>query len=348
MKKLFNILLVAIFCVAYAGCSDDDDNESSSLKVIKADTIFDAEGGSGTIEVAANGSITATSSEEWCTATVSGNSIKLSLTGNTEITGRMSLITIKSGDELLPVRVTQSGAIMWLKDFSGESLAFVAEGNTLKSEVRTSFAIVVKSKPDWITYKFENDSLYLTAEAGIPRKGSITFTSEGREITYNLIQVSYAGLLGEWEMKFNNPSNSNIEETTTVTMTEKVKNSSFVLEDLIITGSAKAEILVDFSPLSNGITISAGQYLYTASDGRLVYLSLRSATGNYTWGTTAQLGGTLDIATDGTVTYTLADNGTWSNGAAGFGFYLYTGEPSSTTATGSSYRRFMNVVLTKK
>jgi hypothetical protein len=75
---------------------------------------------------------------------------------------------------------------------------------------------------------------------------------------------------------------------------------------------------------------------------------LRSAAGNYTWSTTAQLAGILDIADDGTVTYTFGDNGTWA-GAAGFGFYLYTAEPpSNSTATGSSYRRFMDIVMTKK
>jgi hypothetical protein len=350
MKKILNIILFITLGLFITSCERDTgvDVPERQLKVTQAEVIFETQGGEGFIIVSAPGAVTAKSNEEWCTVNVSGTTINLVAEPNTGVGGRTATITIQSGSETIEVTAVQTAAVMWFRDFTEASLSFLSEGSTIETQVVTSYPVTVKAKPDWITYKFENGSLYLTATASSPRKGSITFESEGRTITYNIVQVSYTGFLGEWEMKFNNPSNSNLEEKTTVTFDQKTANASFLLNGLVITGTTNAEILVNFNPLSNNVTISAGQYLMTASDGRFVYLSLRSAAGTYQYGTSAQLAGILDIADDGTVTYTFVENGTWA-GAAGIGFYLFTGEPpSSSTATGSSYRRFMDIVMTKK
>lgn len=349
MKKILNIILFISLGLFITSCEKDTGVvvPEQQLKVTQAEVIFETQGGKGFIKVAASGAVTAKSSEEWCTVNVSGTTIDLSAEPNTGAGGRTVTITIQSGGETIEVTAIQTAAVMWFRDFSTTAISFLSEGSTVETEVVTSYPITIKAKPDWITYKFENGNLYLTAAASTPRKGSITFESEGRTVTYDIVQVSYTGFLGEWDIAFDNPSTGR-RETGTVTFVEKQKNASFTIDGLVITGSTKAEILVNFNPLSNNVTINAGQYLMTASDGRFVYLSLRSNVGNYIWSTTAQLAGILDIADDGTVTYTFGDNGTWA-GAAGFGFYLYTAAPpSNATATGLSYRRFMNIVMTKK
>lgn len=351
MRNLLTAVFFGLLTLSVISCGKDAESDinESRLKVTEADVTFDTQGGDGFIKVTAPGAVTAKSNAEWCTVDVSGTTISLKAEANTSMGGRTATITIESEKETIDITAVQTAAIMWLKKFKGNTIAFPSEGATVETEIASSYPVVVEDKPDWITYRFENGSLYLTADPGIPRKGVITFSSQGRTQAYNLVQASYAGFLGEWEMHFNNPAQGNRLESTTVIFEEKVKNESFLLKNLVITGSTEAEIQVDFNAFDNNVTISAGQYLMTAADGRFVYLCLRSATGSYVWTTNAQLAGTLDIADDGTVTYVIDDNGTWSGVAKGFGFYLFTGEPpASTTSTGSSYRRFMNIVLIKK
>ncbi len=343
-------ILYVFLALLISSCEGDSGIEfpEPQLKVLESDVIFETQGGAGFIKVESPGTVSAKSNSDWCKSTVSGNTISLIADANTSIVGRTATITIESGGEKIEVTAVQTASVMWLKDFRESTIAFLSEGSSVESEVVSSYPIVVESKPDWISYEFDDGKLKLTATPSIPRKGTIVFSSEGRTVKYDIIQVSYAGLLGEWEMEYNNPSQSNRLETATVVLEEKEKNTSFWLKELIITGTTKAEIHISFNPTSNSIIMSAGQYLMTASDGRTVFLSLRSAAGTYSYSTNSQLLGKLDIAEDGSVTYKLEENGTWV-GAAGFGFYLFTGEtPTSATATGSSYRRLMNVVMTKK
>lgn len=350
MKKIFNILTITILTVLFISCEKDTgiDTVEPLLKIVESDVTFETSGGTGYINVAAPGNVTATSNEDWLKVdNIAGATINISAEPNTGMGGRAATITIMSGGETVEVTAVQTASVMWFKDLKGSSIAFLSEGSTVKTAVSTSFPIEVESKPDWITFSFENDSVYLTAAPNAPRKGSITFVSQGRTISYDIMQVSYAGFVGEWELEFTNPSASNRLETTTVILEEKEKNQSFLLKNLIITGSNEAEILVDFNPATNGVIISAGQYLMTATDGRHVFLSLRSDRGTYTWSASSQIAGTLDIAEDGTVTYTFKENGTWVE-ANGIGFYLFTGEISAPVATGSSYRRLMNLKMTKK
>lgn len=349
MKRIIHVLLLASFGIWLASCEKDTGISvpEARLKVTEASVIFETAGGEGYIKVETPETVTANSNQDWCTVSVTDKTINLNASPNTEMKGRTAVITIQSASESTTVTAVQTSAVMWIKDFAN-SLLFLSEGSSVKSAVVSSFPVTVKSKPDWIAYSFENDSLYLTASVGGPRKGEIVFSSEGREISFDLLQASYDGFLGEWEMKYLNPSNSN-EETTTVTLSENVKNESLTIDGLVISGSNVAKINLLFNPDTNNVTLAAGQYLATIGSN-YVYLCLRSPTGQYIYSTDSQLAGIFSISDDGVVTYTFVDNGTWSgNTAGGFGFYVFTGQPpSSATSTGSSYRRFMNVVMTKK
>jgi hypothetical protein len=76
------------------------------------------------------------------------------------------------------------------------------------------------------------------------------------------------------------------------------------------------------------------------NNGMYVYLCLRNNGGSYTW--SGSLVGTLDIADDATVTYSFVHPDSYN----GIGFYLFNGE-GPTGSTGKSYRRLMNMVMTK-
>ncbi len=352
MNKLLHILLIAIFCVTYTGCSNDDEQADQTLKIVEANTIYAAVGGTGFIKLETIGAITATSDSEWCVPAVAGNTINLTVAPNKGLQGRTAAITIQGDGEKRIIAVTQTGAIMWFKDFKAETIAFLSEGTTVKTAIVSSYPISIDNKPDWLSYKIENDSLYLTVEASAPRKGVITFSSESGSVTYNIVQLSYAGLLGEYDMAFDNPSTGR-RETRSVIFVEKQKDVSFTLDGLVITGTTVGKVEMKFSSATNNMTINAGQYLATIanSTGDFVYLSLRTAGGQYGYSADYQIAGIFNLDDNGKVTYTFRDNGTWPGQvAAGFGFYLFKLQPptASGAATGSSYIRFMNIVMTKK
>lgn len=345
MKIKISLFISLILLMVSCEKNSSIDTPEPQLKIIEANVTFETQGGTGFVRLDARNAVTATSNAEWCTVSVDNTTVNIHVDAHTGMGGRAATITIRSGNETIDVTAVQTAAVMWFKNLTDNTISFLSEGSTIATPIISSYPIQVENKPDWITYRIENDSLFLTATPGV-RKGSISFSSEGRSITYNIMQISYSGLLGTWKMKFNNPSNGNRLDSTLVRLEEKERNASFSMKNLYITGTNEAEIQVDFDPKTNNATISAGQYLMTATDGRLVYLALRSATGSYNYATSSQLAGILDIKDNGTVTYTFISNETWT-AAAGFGFYLFTGEPSSTTTTGSSYKRFMNIVMTK-
>ena len=66
MKNILNLYLI-IFCLFFvAGCSSDDDAATVKLTIIKSDLDMKASGGTGTVEFAATGTVTATVNADWC------------------------------------------------------------------------------------------------------------------------------------------------------------------------------------------------------------------------------------------------------------------------------------------
>lgn len=349
MKRLLSILAFSTFVIfAFTSCEKDNapDFEEPQLIVTESDVIFDMGGGEGFIKLSAPGAVKATSNVDWCQASVSGMTVNLQVAENLSYVGRTATVTIESGKEKVQITAVQKARVFWLKDFRESTIAFSSEGSTVESEVVSGFPITVVEKPDWVEYVFEGNMLYLTAEAGIPSKGKIVFESEGRTLSFDLVRFSYAGLLGDWELEYKNASKSLAIETAIITLEEKVKDQSFNLTGLPLIEGNIANIHVSFSPISNNLVISAGQYLMTAANERVVYLCMRTHAGRYTWAN-AELEAALDIGDDGSVTYTFLENGTYAE-AAGIGFYYFTGEPpSSATSTGSSIIRMMDPIIRK-
>lgn len=63
MKKLYGIFSI-LLCFFLAGCDDDSNEGGPALSIVKSDINFTAAGGNGTIEMAAEGTITATSDKD--------------------------------------------------------------------------------------------------------------------------------------------------------------------------------------------------------------------------------------------------------------------------------------------
>ena len=319
------------------------------LKVTEADVIFETQGGDGFIKVVAPGAITAESSGDWCTVSVSGTTVNLTASENIGLGGRTAVITIKSGEEKIDVTAVQTSSIMWFKEFIDSSLGYTADGGVLKSAVITSYPITVKSKPDWLNYKFENDSIYLTVPASSkPRKGTITFTSEGRDITYDILQLSYGSLLGDWTFEYST-SEGGSRLKFDLKMEQNVKDNSYKLGLFSIATGLSNSIELRFDQSIPGVILTNRQYMGAIPGDAFphVYACMARSATSLSTSTTVQMVGIIDITDDGTVTCTLKDNGTWSGSTAiGFGFFNWANQE----LTGSIYRQkiYINIVMTKK
>ena len=88
MKKIINILILAL-CTMVVGCGDDDDAvKSPELTVISTDAQFTYKGGTGLIKVLATSAVEATAADSWCHISVSDQDISLSVDLNTSISSR--------------------------------------------------------------------------------------------------------------------------------------------------------------------------------------------------------------------------------------------------------------------
>lgn len=111
MKKITSIFAL-LLCVFVFSCSNDDDKETSSLQIVSSNVTFESAGGTGTIKVNAISEITATSNKDWCTVSVNGDIINVSVIENNDMSGRTAAVTITDGEASTLVPVSQGGCVI--------------------------------------------------------------------------------------------------------------------------------------------------------------------------------------------------------------------------------------------
>ena len=110
------MLLTTLFVVV--ACSDDTENPyvvESQVQVVKANVLFGAKGGEGSVEVTAPGVISATLNSSWAVATVEGKIVKVVAQPNESGNGRSAKLTIKSGKDSTQLTVQQTGLVFSLQ-----------------------------------------------------------------------------------------------------------------------------------------------------------------------------------------------------------------------------------------
>lgn len=114
MKKIHLLWLLAGLLTLATGCSEEDYSEltsSQKLEIVKSDVNFSAEASQGVIEVKTDRILNATSSEEWCTTSISGNIVTVHVESLIAREGRSALITLSDGVKKAQVTVHQAGII---------------------------------------------------------------------------------------------------------------------------------------------------------------------------------------------------------------------------------------------
>ena len=323
MRKLMNLLILAL-CIMVVGCSDDDDAvKGSELTVISTEAQFTYKGGAGLIKVLATSAIEATARDSWCHISVSGQDISLSVDLNNSISSRTTMVTIRSANEKTEVPVTQLGDtfICTLKD-----VTFAPAGGdaTFALDTKRDIKITV---PQWITYRRDEDQVIFIAPAiqdGGYRTSTVVIDDGAVAYTAEFTQMNLNGI---YDMLYTNGNKQyaalcKVESTETANVYQLTTNGMPV----------DASFLATYS--EGSFSISFGQYLGDI-DPYKVYLCAYDNAGRLGWGTTVQY--VAPIATDENynMTFVFADNGTWQDQHVdGFYYGKFTGTPSNSTYKG--------------
>lgn len=170
----------------------------NSVSIVKQDVCFNAVGGQGTITVSAPGAITATSSADWCRASVSGNTVNVTADANTNYIGRSAVINISCGSDSRQVSVVQTGIVIDFT-FDTQTISVPQPGLTFSIKGRAADPLEVKSNADWVKAAVAADGVVVSVEKNSAssartativlsapahdNKAVITIRQEGRTLT---------------------------------------------------------------------------------------------------------------------------------------------------------------------
>ncbi|MBP5277855.1 MAG: BACON domain-containing protein [Prevotella sp.] len=200
MKKLLYFAFIACLTGLVSACGDDSmENPYATddvLTVLSNDVMLPSTGGSGTIVVDGNGTVTAESSLSWCSVSVSGNTITVTAPENNAFESRNAVIKIRSGNKSTEVVAYQEGLI-----FSLEQTTFSLNDDA--QTVRTSMKLSNPNLPvrtgdgvDWVKASFDSSTgmLELQVEAnntGLPREGTFDLLCGDYKAVVTITQYEY-------------------------------------------------------------------------------------------------------------------------------------------------------------
>ena len=181
MKRIYTISLLILGCVlGLVSCRKENEQAvewKTELQAVKSNLVFAPGGGTETLEVNLS-SVTATADKDWCSVSVSGNVISVTVAPNESKQSLYAQLTITSGSESIEAAVIQYGEV-----FAGmemEDLEVLPEGTTVRYSFQSNMAVVMNSDQPWVHFEMDEES------------GIVTMTvDEHKDFGYRFATVSY-------------------------------------------------------------------------------------------------------------------------------------------------------------
>lgn len=232
MKKIFSLLLVAIGFSSFIACSDDNENPYAHVNTItveKANLDFSARSGEGSVVFkSTEGSVSVTTSTDWCTAHVVGDSIVVNVEQNGTLNGRSAMLVLRNGVDTLSLPVTQRGVVAQFVDMKTISIQ-TDDVFTGKYAMTTNVDMSIAKTPDWVEASFSGDTLCVTTtenNTGVFRSGYIVYKSEPFVDSIRVFQADFdKDIAGDYKLFYENANG--VERSTNVSVTaSNIKFSS--------------------------------------------------------------------------------------------------------------------------
>ncbi|MBR1547164.1 MAG: BACON domain-containing protein [Prevotella sp.] len=202
MRKYYYIYVMAAALLATA-CSSDDElkgyvPQSSTIEVVQNDLYFPAQGSTATVEVGTD--VTASVDVSWCTATVSGRVVTVSVEPNTSFEGRTALLTLTSGDVSRRLPVQQLGMV--LATLPANNRYAPMQGDEFSYPMRHDLPMTASANQPWLHATVTDDELQVVVDAndeGHIRRGRIVVESAGYSDTLAIAQYDlYDDIVGSY------------------------------------------------------------------------------------------------------------------------------------------------------
>lgn len=203
MKRLFllwNIFSVAIFSQLLISCGDDvSAPEEKTVTIVKSDLLFEPVGRTGSVEVDAQGAVTVELESDWCTASVDGHVVSVTVQDNESFEGRTALLNIYADGGHVQLPVQQRG--MALGSLSVTDDHIDNNGGHLSYYIRHDLPINLTTDDDWIHATMEGDSLLIDIDRNdglFLRRGVLQYECAGITGELNIVQYDINMILGDW------------------------------------------------------------------------------------------------------------------------------------------------------
>ncbi len=261
MKKIFSLISLLAAVIVFTACSSDNNYTTSDnyiLEVVQAETTFGPEASTGQIVVNSDQSVVAFSSEDWCTVSVQGNTVNVSVTDYAEIASRNALVTITSGARTVDVPVHQNGVLFATKAPSVISTDYSAQ--KFEYEVKTNMTVDLTTSDDWIKAEIVGDNLVITLSentTGAKRTGTVSYSYGVTSGEIQITQIDFSvDILGDYELWYSKSATS--AQWAYIPVTFKYNSIDFTI------GGVDFSIPVKFTNGTNPpyeVTIADEQYV---------------------------------------------------------------------------------------
>lgn len=274
MKKLFNLLMIAL-CVFATACSDDDDDPKPiPFTADPAALTFNVEGGSQKVTLSLEGAIAAPD-KDWCTVVVNKAEATVTVTANEETQIRTAKVTFTAGEQTVNVTVTQAGKEASVDELTPEKtqVDFTAEGGEEVVKVTATATFTAASSESWLTATAAEGKVTLNATANTAEartaKVTLTMGEKTAEITVNQaapFKADYNSYIGTWKVK--GTTDDGRVEYNNVIITAKENGKSYNVAGWTHNAAAAQQFPLTMHYQSDGsVVIKGHQELLSEGEG---------------------------------------------------------------------------------
>jgi hypothetical protein len=270
MKKI-NILQI-LFLMLVSGCSSNEymDFTDTQIPVESADAQFTAIGGRKEIRLDFEGTYTAASDRVWCTASVDGKTVVLTAEPNLTVSGRTALLTVRSGNRLGYISVTQTSAAVRPESYTYD---VAEEKDTVYVRYECDFPVETASLPDWIKSSANHEKkeimFIVEAEKNYPRTATVRLYADGgngavlaiTEISIRQNFLPYDAFIGPYTMYYSKSASVTAPNSQTdVSIVAGVPGKSYFLKG-ILADDGIGNIPVRYDELNGSLAVSGAKII---------------------------------------------------------------------------------------
>lgn len=179
MKRLYSFLVALLPLASLIGCESGEGNYETvkTIKVNSAELTFQPSGGSGSVVVEADGQITAVSSRPWCSTSVNGNTVTVTVSEYDGLDNRYADIIITSGGGSAKVTAHQYGLYFLLPEAKDSYHVEDVNGSVEIPLTHNNYEPEAVADVDWLSASYAGGNVIIKAvdnTTGALRTGNIT------------------------------------------------------------------------------------------------------------------------------------------------------------------------------